>query len=105
MMVMDKMMYKDNVVIHKGYFPEMEQDIHGNFCFVNLDLDLYEPTYQGLHFFEDKMVRGGVILIHDYFAVNFRGPKDAVDLFIKEADGKYVAYPIGDGISVMISGF
>ena len=104
-LVMGKMSYKQNVRIYKGYFPDTARDIKESFCFVNLDLDLYLPTYSGLCFFEDKMVKNGVILIHDYFSENFRGPKEAVDQFITERNGKYSVYPIGDGISVMIVGF
>ena len=104
-LVMGKMSYKQNVRIYKGYFPDTARDIKESFCFVNLDLDLHLPTYSGLCFFEDKMVKNGVILIHDYFSENFRGPKEAVDQFITERNGKYSVYPIGDGISVMIVGF
>lgn len=104
-LVMEKMICPQNVKIHKGYFPESAKDIEGKFCFVNLDLDLYEPTYNGLVFFCEKMVSGGVILVHDYFSETYNGPKEAVDKFIKEYDRKYTKYPIGDGISVMIVGF
>lgn len=102
--VMKKMPYPEYVKIYKGYFPESAAGIEHKFCFVNLDLDLYEPTYAGLHFFSDKMISGGVILVHDYFAENFKGPREAVDKFIAERN-KYSIYPIGDGISVMICGF
>ena len=52
------------------------------------------------------MKKGGVILVHDYFARNFRGPKQAVDEFMKLEEAKKMSMcPIGDGISVMISGF
>lgn len=104
-MVMGKMPFPQNIEVHKGYFPETAKGINSKFCFVNLDLDLYEPTYQGLIFFCDKMVSGGVILVHDYFAENFKGPKEAVDKFINECKGKYQIFPIGDGISIMITGF
>lgn len=104
-LVLSKMANKNNCRVYKGYFPDTARDISETFCFVNLDLDLYEPTYKGLLYFEDRMVKNGVVLVHDYFADNFKGPKEAVDRFIAEKDGKYVALPIGDGISVMIIGF
>lgn len=104
-LVMGKMFYPEKVVIHQGYFPDTAKDIKSTFCFVNLDMDLYEPTYQGLKFFENKMVDGGVILVHDYFAENFKGPRNAVDRFIEESNGRYNKYPIGDGISMMVVGF
>lgn len=103
--VISKMPYKDKVSIHKGYFPQSASNLEGEFCFVNLDLDLYEPTYAGLNLFSRKMVKNGVILVHDYFATNFKGPKLAVDRFIEENSGKYRAFPMGDGISVMVIGF
>lgn len=104
-MVMSKMQYPENVIIHKGYFPETGQGILEQFVFVNLDVDLYEPTYRGLMFFKDRMIPGGVILVHDYFATNFQGPKKAVDRFIEEMNAEYRKYPIGDGVSIMITGF
>ena len=104
-LVFDKMPCKDKVVIHKGYFPDTALNIKDKFCFVNLDLDLYDPTYKGLCFFSEKMVHGGVILIHDYFAENFKGPYEAVNRFCEENKGNYGTYPIGDGISVMVTGF
>lgn len=58
-MVMKKMPYPSNCLIYEGYFPESAQGLDEKFCFVNLDLDLYEPTYNGLCFFCDKMVSGG----------------------------------------------
>lgn len=104
-MVMGKMPYPENVIIHKGYFPDTANGLKDSFVFVNLDVDLYEPTYKGLMFFKDKMIKGGVILVHDYFATNFQGPHEAVNQFVEEMNGQYAIYPIGDGISIMITGF
>lgn len=36
-----------------------ENGLKDSFVFVNLDVDLYEPTYKGLMFFKDKMIKGG----------------------------------------------
>ena len=99
--VMKKMRFPDKVMIHKGFFPETAEGIADKFCFVNLDLDLYEPTYAGLCFFEDKITEHGVILVHDYFARNFKGPREAVDRFVKERPSTKIM-PIGDGISIMV---
>lgn len=100
-MVMEKMKYPEMVVIHKGFFPETAKGIEERFCFVNLDLDLYEPTYAGLLFFENRMTKHGIILVHDYFARNFRGPKEAVDRYLSERPSARIL-PIGDGISIMV---
>lgn len=104
-MVMDKMSYPQKCKIHRGYFPETAKNLEGKFCFVNLDLDLYEPTYAGLNFFYDKMTENGIILVHDYFAENFKGPRYAVDKFVSGTERKIYKLPIGDGISIMLTGF
>lgn len=105
-LVMSKMKHPENVEIHKGFFPDSAKDTEGSFLFVNLDLDLYEPTIQGLRFFKDKMSSGAAILVHDYFAETFDGPKRAVDEFIAENRAlNYHAYPIGDKLSALITGF
>lgn len=104
-LVMNKMPFPDQCIIHKGYFPETAIAVDEKFCFVNLDLDLYEPTYNGLKFFSEKMTKDGVILVHDYFADNFKGPKEAVDNFVAESSKKIYKMPIGDGISIMLIGF
>ena len=101
-LVLEKMPHPEKCIIHKGYFPETAKNIKGKFCFVNLDLDLYEPTYNGLLFFSDKMTENGIILVHDYFAENFKGPRYAVDKFVSESKNSIRVLPIGDGISVAI---
>ena len=56
-----------NVHITKGNFPESGEKITDKkFCFVHLDVDLYKSTIESLKFFFPKMVKGGVILIHDF---------------------------------------
>lgn len=66
----------------KGYFPESiidREDIDDKFVFVNLDVDLYNPIYEGLCYFYPRLVRGGYIYIHDYHLGDFQGVKKAVD--------------------------
>ena len=96
----------EQCIFCKGYFPETAKGIEDRFVFVNLDMDLYQPTLSGLYYFCDKMVSGGVILVHDYFAENFKGPQQAVEEFLADKKGIGLgAYPIGDGISILITGF
>lgn len=103
-LVMGKMLHKSNVVIKKGYFPESADEVEDDFLFVNLDLDLYAPTLSGLNYFKERMVKNGVILVHDYFSNIFQGPKKAVDEFL-DMNTQYTILPVGDGISVLIVGF
>lgn len=102
--VLNKMPFLDNCLIYKGYFPESAEGINEQFIFVNLDFDLYLPTHNGLNWFSKRMVQDGIILVHDYFADNFRGPREAVDKFLSE-NGDLRFLPIGDGLSIAIIGF
>jgi hypothetical protein len=49
------------------------------YAFVHLDVDLYRSTYDGLAFFYPRMVRGGVLISHDYF--DLEAVKKAFDDF------------------------
>ena len=98
--VMDKMEYPTMCRICKGIFPDSASQIEEVFCFANLDADLYAPTQAGLEFFYPRMVKGGIILVHDYFSKAFHGVRDAVKEYCDKYQIKYL--PIGDTLSVAI---
>lgn len=83
-LVKSKLPYKDKALFFKGYFPDSIKGELPSFCFVSLDTDLYKPTYVGLNEFYPKLVKGGVIIIHDYNSTQFPGVKRAVNRFCKE---------------------
>lgn len=100
--VMSKMLYPDRVQLIKGYVPETLSTIDDTFCFVNLDMDLYQPTKEALRWFFPRVEMGGGILIHDYFNDRvFPNLKYAVIEFCNE-NGGIPYFPIGDGMSVFI---
>jgi O-methyltransferase len=47
-LVLEKMKIKENCIIKKGYFPETAHDIEDTYVFISIDVDLYEPIYNGL---------------------------------------------------------
>jgi hypothetical protein len=76
-----------NIYFHKGYFPETTKGLEQQtkkFSFVNLDVDIYESTLNGLKYFYPKMTRGGVILSHDYRSISCPGVKQAYDEFFAD---------------------
>lgn len=79
-----------NVHIYKGYFPDSaigKEPGRQNFRFVHLDLDIYESTFKALAFFYPRMVRGGVILSHDYSRLGAPGVKKAfADFFFDKSE-------------------
>jgi len=100
--VRERMLYKDKCIIKKGYFPKTAYDVEGQFCFVNLDMDLYQPMLAGLEFFYDKMCDGGVILLHDYFSYELPGVRHAVEVFERKLNRKLCKVTIGDFCSIAI---
>lgn len=104
-LVIKKMSHPDRVIIRKGYFPNTvtKDDEDAMFCFVNLDCDLYQPIKAGLEFFFPRLVKNGVILVHDFFSDEFTGVRDAVEEFCGSRNLSYL--PIGDGYSVAIINF
>lgn len=100
-LVLDKMIHKENVLIKKGYFPDSAADIEERFCFVNLDMDLYKPIFEGLKFFYPLMVPGGIIVIHDYYSEGCRGVNAAIEEFV-ELHPEILPFPIGDDMSIAI---
>lgn len=100
--VLRRMPHPEKCVLKKGYFPETAVDVKDQFCFVNLDMDLYQPMLAGLRFFYDKMCAGGVILLHDYFHPELPGVKQAVSDFEKESNLELCKVPIGDFCSIAV---
>ena len=93
-LVLKKMENKSNCVIKKGFFPETAIDVNDTFAFVSIDADLYEPVYNGLHFFYEKLNNGGYILLHDYNNNCYKGVKAALRKFSEEKKAAY--FPICD---------
>lgn len=83
-LVKSKLPYKEQAVFFKGYFPDSVNEDLPSFCFVSLDTDLYKPTYEGLKVFYPKLVKGGMIIIHDYNSSQFPGVQKAVKKFCRE---------------------
>ena len=94
--VLNKMKYKDNVVIKKGYFPESIGSLNERFCFVSLDVDLYKPTVEGLKYFYERLSPGGYIFIHDYNHKLCPGVLAAVKDFEKSLGHLICKVPISD---------
>lgn len=100
--VMSKMAYPDMVEVHKGYFPESAHKVEDTFMFVNLDFDLYQPILEGLRFFYPRMVRGTVLLVHDYYHAGLLGVREAIKDYEREVGKEIMKLPIGDNQSIAL---
>lgn len=50
--------------------------------------------------FWPKMAKGGIMVIHDYYAKAYKGIRECVDSFCKKE--KRTPFPIGDSISIAV---
>ena len=77
--VLEMMPNRDKCIIKKGLFPNTAFDVEESFCFVSIDVDLYQPIYDGLNWFYPRLKEGGYIIIHDYNNSMLKGVKNAVN--------------------------
>jgi hypothetical protein len=91
--------YADRIEIHRGWIPDRFRDVHDrSFCFMHLDVDLYEPTLASLEFFGPQMVSGGIIVCDDYGFETCPGARRAVDEWAAARAIQVVHLPTGQGI-------
>ena len=81
-----KLPFPEKARFMRGVFPETASGLDEEFCFVSLDADLYEPTFEGLEYFYPRVSKGGVILLHDYDNNQFCGAGEAVNCYCAEHD-------------------
>lgn len=71
-----------NADIYKGRFQDTSHHVQDTpMHFVHLDMDIYEPTIFALKFFDDRLVKGGVVLLDDYGFETCPGIEKAVAEF------------------------
>lgn len=92
--------FNREIIIKEGFFPNTATDVEDNFVFVSIDVDLYQPTLDGLNFFYPKMVAGGYIMIHDLMAGGFQGCRQAIYEFCDSNNIFFI--PLSDAITSAI---
>lgn len=100
--VLNQMPNRENCVVHKGFFPESAVGVDDTFCFVHLDMDLFKPMLAAMHFFWDKLVQNGVLLLHDYNHAQYHGVADAVKSFEEEKGKTFLKFVCRDNVSMAI---
>jgi O-methyltransferase len=90
-----------NVHFYKGLFPSTAEPVREKqFCFVHLDVDLYEATRAGVEFFYPRMTPGGVLMCHDYDAP---GVRLAIEEFFGDKPELVIQQPAGSHCLVIKS--
>ncbi len=100
--VLERMPYREQVIIKKGFFPESVDEELPMFAMVSIDPDLYEPTYAGLKVFYPRLSSGGCIIIHDYNSKQFAGVHEAVYKFCIENSLYVVPIPDLHGSALIV---
>jgi O-methyltransferase len=75
------------ILYYQGLFPESARALAktpASFSLVHLDVDIYESTKAGLEFFYPRMVKGAVIISHDYRNLGCPGVTAAIDEFFAD---------------------
>jgi O-methyltransferase len=90
-----------NVSFHKGWIPERFKDVESKrFCFVHIDVQLYQPTADSLRFFYPRLNDGGIIVCDDYGFSNCPGAIRAVDEFLYDKPEKMIALSCGSAFFI-----
>jgi O-methyltransferase len=86
-----------------GYFPETAEKINPNYSYalVHLDADLYNPQISGLEYFYKRIVRGGVLIVHDCNNEYF-GSRQALDEFFLDKPETPIIIPDKSGSAIVI---
>jgi O-methyltransferase len=94
--VRGKLRNLDNCVFRPGWFPESAAgEADETFALVSSDMELYDPIWAALRFFDPRVNSGGYIFLHDYNHREFQGVKKAIADF-ESNNGKLSKIPLPD---------
>ncbi len=95
-------LYKyNNVRYYKGWIPEKFNEVMDKkFSLVHIDVDLFQPTYDSVDFFYERMTAGGIIVCDDYGFESCPGAHKAMDLYFKKKPEKVIHLTTGQGIVI-----
>lgn len=83
----------------KGWIPDVLDELpETRWAFVHLDVDLYQPTLDGLEYFYPRLSSGGVIVNDDYRSALFPGAGRAWDAFCSAHNIPFVALDTGQAV-------
>ncbi len=90
-----------NVRLYQGFFPATSGPIEDSaFCFVHVDVDIYQSVLDCCRFFYPRLVPGGVLIFDDYGRHSCPGATMAVDEFFADKPEQPVYVPRGPAFVV-----
>jgi macrocin-O-methyltransferase TylF-like protien len=86
--VVDYLSGFERVTVHRGEFSQLAPTLpERHYALVHVDVDLYEPALDCLHYFAPRLVSGGVIILDDYNAPKCPGIRRAAEEYLREHGG------------------
>lgn len=91
----------EGVHVMRGWIPTRFGEVGDRqFCFVHLDVDLYQPSKDSLEFFYPRLRSGGILLCDDYGFTTCPGAKQAMDEFFADKLERIVHLPTGQAFAI-----
>jgi len=85
-----------NVCFYPGFFPATAGPVQGSrFCFVHVDVDIYQSVKDCCEFFYPRLQASGAMLFDDYGKFTCPGALKAVDEFLADKPEKRFYIPSG----------
>jgi hypothetical protein len=86
---------------YAGWIPDRFAEVADRrFCFVHIDVDIYEPTAASIGFFYPRLNPGGMLLCDDYGFETCPGARSAMDEFFADKPERIVHLPTGQGLII-----
>jgi O-methyltransferase len=95
--------FKDyNARIIKGAVPEtLPQVTTSKIAYLSIDMNCMQPEVDALHYFWDKLVSGGIIILDDYgYNSQYMNQKNAHDAFAKSKGVEILSLPTCQGMII-----
>jgi len=92
------------IEFHPGFIPDTFKEVTSKqFCFVHIDVDIYQSTLDCYRFFYDRVVPGGILLCDDYgFPTYKNAAKAAVDQFFSNKPEAPIVLPTGQCLVIKL---
>lgn len=90
------MPHPESITVKPGFFPESLEGLEERFCLVSLDVDFYQTTLDGLHYFWPRLEKGGYLMLHDWGSPKLPGVAKALADYEKEIGTAISAVPLCD---------
>ena len=99
--VEERLKRKGNIKLLKGFIPARFDEVSKReFCFVHIDVDLYQPTFDSMKFFYPRMKDGGIIVCDDFGFSSCPGATKAINEYLSDKPEQMLSLPDGGGFII-----